>query len=165
MAETHSFDIACKLEAQEIQNAVNQTLKELETRYDLKDSDSKVSFVADKHLLNIESNQEFSVKSVLEILKQKLIKRGISPKALTEGDVKASLGGRAKMEITVQNGISKEKAKEIVAFIKNTKAKVQTQIQDDQLRVSSKSIDELQSVMKQVRDHEFGIVLMMINLR
>jgi uncharacterized protein YajQ (UPF0234 family) len=165
MADTYSFDIACKIEAHEVQNAVAQAEKELANRYDLKDSNSEIVFQADKHLLKLESVDEFTVRAVLDILKQKLMKREISPKALTEGEVKSSLGGRAKMEITLQNGVPKEKAKDIVKFIKDTKAKVQTQIQDDQLRVTSKSIDELQKVLKAVRAHDFGIVLMILNLR
>ncbi len=165
MADTYSFDIACKIEDHEVQNAVAQTEKELDNRYDLKNSKSEVVFQADKHLLKLESTDEFTVRAVLDILKQKLMKRGISPKALTEGDVKSSLGGRAKMEVTLQNGVPKEKAKDIVKFIKDTKDKVQTQIQDDQVRVSSKNIDELQKVMKQVRDHDFDILLMILNLR
>lgn len=165
MADTHSFDIACKLEHQEIQNAVSQTLKELETRYDLKASASEVEFFPDKHQIRLESSDEFKVKAVLEILKQRLGKRGISPKALTESEPKSSLGGRAKMEVTLQNGIPKDKAKDIIKCIKDTQLKVQPQIQEDQIRVTSKSIDALQAVMKQINEKDFGVFLMMTNLR
>lgn len=165
MADTHSFDIGSKIDYQELENAVNQTMKEVATRYDLKDANAELEFKPNDHKAYLSAADEFRVNSVFEIFKQKLIKRGISPKALTPGTVKSALGGTAKQEIAIQQGISKEKAKEIVKVIKESGAKVQTQIQDDQIRVIGKKIDDLQVVISLLKGKDFGIDVQFLNYR
>ena len=154
MASDHSFDIASKIEPQEIINGVHQAEKDLENRFDLKDSGSKIEYV-----------HEYKVKAVYEILQQKLIKRNISPKAFTLGPIKQALGGTAKQEITIQQGIPIEKAKEIVKEIKAAKLKVQAQIQGDQVRVSAKKIDDLQEVIKLVKELNLDFHVDYLNYR
>ncbi len=165
MADTYSFDIGSKIDHQEVDNAVNQTLKEVATRYDLKDANAELEFVASKPLFNLSASDEFKLKAVYEIFKQKLIKRNISTKALTPGTIKSAMGGTAKQEITLQQGITKEKAKEINKDIKDSSLKVQTQIQDDQIRVTAKKIDDLQSVIALLREKDYGIDMQFLNYR
>ncbi len=167
MADTYSFDIGSKIDFQEIDNAINQTNKEIMTRYDLKDSDSEIEVNEKESKLSINASDEFKLKGILEILKQKLTKRNISSKALTLGPIKtAGVGGsKAKIEIEIQNGIPKEKAKEIVKDIKATQFKVTTSIQEDQVRVSAKKIDDLQAIMAMLRDKDYGIFFQFLNYR
>ncbi len=164
-SDMHSFDIGSKIDYQEMDNAINQTNKEVETRYDLKDAESEIDFNKTDHKLNFQAKDEFKLKAVIEIFKQKLIKRQISPKALMPGEIKAALGGTAKQEIKLQQGIPKDKAKDIVKDIKDTGLKVQTQIQDDQIRVSSKKIDDLQAIMAALKDKDYGIHAQFLNYR
>jgi uncharacterized protein YajQ (UPF0234 family) len=161
----HSFDLASKIDAQEIDNAVNQALKEIATRYDLKDSSSTISFARNDSKLFLSSSDEYKLKAIYEILKQKMIKRTISIKALTEKEIEQALGGTVKQEIIIQQGISKERAKDIVKDIKSTKIKVQVQIQNDQIRVSSKKIDDLQAIIKFIKEKDYPLHLQFINLR
>lgn len=165
MASDHSFDIASKIEPQEIINGVHQAEKDLENRFDLKDSGSKIEYVQAQSKLLISSSDEYKVKAVYEILQQKLIKRNISPKAFTLGPIKQALGGTAKQEITIQQGIPIEKAKEIVKEIKAAKLKVQAQIQGDQVRVSAKKIDDLQEVIKLVKELNLDFHVDYLNYR
>lgn len=165
MADTYSFDIGSKIDYQEVDNAINQTNKEVETRYDLKDSESEIDFNRAEHKLNFQAKDDFKLKAVVEIFKQRMIKRGISPKALTGGEIKSSLGGKAKQEFKIQQGIPKENSKEIVKDIKDTGVKVQTQIQDDQIRVTSKKIDDLQAVMAVLKEKDYGFHAQFLNLR
>lgn len=165
MADTHSFDIGSKIDYQEMDNAINQTDKEVDTRYDLKDAESTIEFNRSEHKLNFQAKDEFKLKAVVEIFKQKLVKRGISIKALTGGDIKSALGGTAKQEFKIQQGIPKDKAKDIVKDIKDSGLKVQAQIQDDQIRVTSKKIDDLQAVMQVLKDKDYGIHAQFLNYR
>jgi uncharacterized protein YajQ (UPF0234 family) len=144
-----SFDIVSEIDPQEVKNAVAQALKEIQTRYDLKDSKSNIE-IGDKEL-TLTSVDEYKLKAVRDILESKLIKRGISIKALTYKDPEAALGGTVRQKVAMQSGIPIEKAREIVKIIKNSRLKVQAAIQGEQLRVSGKSKDDLQSVMSLLR--------------
>ncbi|MGE4169263.1 MAG: YajQ family cyclic di-GMP-binding protein [Candidatus Margulisiibacteriota bacterium] len=160
-----SFDIASKIDWQEIVNAVNQTERDIANRYDLKDSGATIEQKQADSKIFIEAPDDYKVNAIYELFVQKLIKRGISAKAVKAGEIKSALGGRAKMEITVQQGISKEKAKEITKDVKDSGLKVQTQIQDDQIRVSGKKIDDLQAVMKVLKAKDYDIHIDFINYR
>ncbi len=145
-----SFDIVSEIDQQEVKNAVAQALKEIQTRYDLKDSKSNIE-IGDKEL-TLTSVDEYKLKAVRDILESKLMKRGISIKALTYKDPEAALGGTVRQKVAMQSGIPIDKAREIVKIIKNGKIKVQAAIQGEQLRVSGKSRDDLQAVMTLLRD-------------
>ena len=161
----HSFDIASKIDHQEVTNAINQAIKEISQRYDLKDAGCDIEFKPADHLIIITAADDYKATAVGDILKQKMMKRGISLKALTFEDIKAALGGTVKQEVKLQDGITTEKAKEIVKVIKDSKLKVQAQIQSDQVRVSAKSIDDLQSVIQLVKEKDFGIHISFSNYR
>lgn len=164
MAGTYSFDIVSKPDLQEIDNAVNQTIKEISQRYDFKGVVAEVEFNG-KDEIKIHAQDEFKLKSILEILKAKMVKRGVSPKFLDEGKVEGATGGTVRETVKIKNGIAKEKAKEIVQEIKNTKLKVQAQIMDDIVRVSGKSKDDLQAVIQMLKGMDFGIELQFTNYR
>jgi cyclic-di-GMP-binding protein len=165
MADNHSFDIVSEVNLQELDNSINQAMKEISHRYDLKDSNTDISFNQKENAITIESEDDFKLKSVREILYQKCIKREISPKSFVEKDPSSISGTRSKQQIELQQGISKEKGKDIVKFIKTMNIKVQSQIQDDQVRVTSKKIDDLQIVMKNLKTKEFNLPLRFINFR
>lgn len=129
-----SFDIVSKVDMQEVDNAVNQTVKEITQRYDFKGSKSRVDL--EKESIKILADDDFRLKAIIDILQSKCIKRGISLKALQYGKAESASGGMVRQIITIQQGISKEKGKEINSIIKETKLKVQGQIQEDQVRVS-----------------------------
>ena len=159
-----SFDIVSEIDGQEIKNAVAQALKEIQTRYDLKDSKSDIQ-IGDKEL-TLTSVDDYKVKAVRDILESKLMKRGISIKALTYGEIDAALGGTVRQKVTLQSGIPIEKAREIVKLIKNTKLKVQAAIQGEQLRVTGKNRDDLQSVIALLRaDKSLDIDMQFTNYR
>jgi uncharacterized protein YajQ (UPF0234 family) len=159
-----SFDIVSEIDGQEIKNAVAQALKEIQTRYDLKDSKSDIQ-IGDKEL-TLTSVDDYKIKAVRDILESKLMKRGISIKALTYGEIDAALGGTVRQKVTLQSGIPIEKAREIVKLIKNTKLKVQAAIQGEQLRVTGKNRDDLQSVIAMLRaDKSLDIDMQFTNYR
>ncbi len=145
-----SFDIVSEIDQQEVKNAVAQALKEIQTRYDLKDSKSNIE-IGDKEF-TLTSVDDYKLKAVRDILESKLMKRGISIKALTYKEPEAALGGTARQKVTMQSGIPIEKSREIVKIIKNSKMKVQAAIQGEQLRVTGKSRDDLQAVMAMLRE-------------
>jgi len=124
MAEAHSFDIVCVVDLQEVDNAVNQAMKEISQRFDFKGSKSNIELNKDKGVVTVISDDELKIKSVIDILQSKLVKRGISLKALSYGKVEPAAGDTVRQVITLQQGIPQDKAKEIVKFIKNTKLKV-----------------------------------------
>ncbi len=165
MATENSFDIVSKIDLQEVKNAIEQALKEVGQRFDFKGSKSEIRLDETAKEIAVTSDDEYKLKSLIDILQTKLIKRGISPKALTFGKVEAGLGGTAKQKITLQQGIPSDKAKEIVKAVKETKLKVQTQIQGDQLRVTGKNRDDLQAVIKSLRETDFGIDMQFTNYR
>lgn len=145
-----SFDIVSEIDQQEVKNAVAQALKEIHTRYDLKDSKSNIE-IGDKEF-TLTSVDDYKLRAVRDILESKLMKRGISIKALTYKEPEAALGGTVRQKVAMQSGIPIEKSREIVKIIKNSKLKVQAAIQGEQLRVSGKSRDDLQAVMAMLRE-------------
>lgn len=165
MADEHSFDIVSKVDLQEVLNAVQQATKELAQRFDFKGSKSSIELNKDKHEITVISDDEHKLKTVLDILQTKLIKRAVSLKALQYGKIEQASGGTARQLITLQQGITVEKAKEIVKLIKETKMKVQAEIQKDQVRVKAKKIDDLQSAMKLLREKDLGIHIDFSNYR
>jgi uncharacterized protein YajQ (UPF0234 family) len=162
-AAENSFDIACKIDMQEVANAINQAKREIETRYDLKGSKNEIS--QDKSVITLISPDDMKLKAVVDILQSKLHRRGIDLKALTIGDPEPAAGGTLRQTITLQDGIPIEKAKEIVRLIKDSKIKVQASIQEKQVRVSGKNRDDLQAVIAMLKAREFGIALQFTNYR
>ncbi|ABQ24927.1 YajQ family cyclic di-GMP-binding protein [Geotalea uraniireducens] len=158
-----SFDIVSKVDMQEVDNAVNQTIKEIAQRYDFKGSKSEIT--QEKDTVKLLSEDDFRLKAIIDILQSKFIKRGISVKALQYGKVENASGGMVRQIITIQQGISKEKGKEINNVIKETKLKVQSQIQEDQLRVTGKNIDDLQEVIQLLKGKDLGVELQFVNFR
>lgn len=163
MAGTYSFDVVSKPDLQEIDNAVNQAIKEISQRYDFKGAIAEIEF--NKEEVKIHAQDEFKLNSIMEILKGKMVKRGVSPKFLDEGKVETATGGTVRQTVKIKDGISKEKAKDIVADIKNSKIKVQAQIMDDIVRVSGKNKDDLQAVIQVLRGKDYGIELQFTNYR
>ncbi len=165
MADNSSFDVVSTVDMQEVKNAVDQTLKELGQRFDFKGSKSELTLKGKEKILEVVSDDEYKLKAVLDILKAKWVKRNLSLKALDYGKVEQALGGTVRQHITIQSGIVDEKTKAIVKSIKEKKFKAQGQIQGDQVRVQSKSKDELQSVIAFLKQQDFGIDLQFINFR
>ncbi len=165
MADEHSFDITGKTDLQEALNAVQQAMKEIGQRFDFRGSKSSIELNKAGQEINIIADDEQKLKSVIDILQTKLIKRNVSLKALNYGKVDQSAGGTVKQIITLQQGIPVEKAKEIVKLIKDAKLKVQSEIQKDQVRVKAKKIDDLQSVIRLIKDRDFDIHLEFVNYR
>ena len=153
MAKDASFDIVSEFDKQELVNAIDQVKRELTTRFDLKDSNSDIELVEDK-AINITTNDEMKLKNIYDILQSKLVKRNLSLKILDPQKVENALGGNVKQEIKLKKGLTTELAKKIVAMIKDTKLKVQASIQGDSVRVTGKSRDDLQDVIKAVRSKE-----------
>ena len=162
MAE-NSFDIVCKVEMQEVTNALDQARREIETRYDLKGSKNELKL--EKNDITVLAADDMKLKAVVDILQSKLHKRGIPLKALEYGKVEDASGGTLKQKIAVQQGIPIEKAREIVRLVKDTKLKVQAAIQEDQVRVSGKNRDDLQKIITLLRDKDLGIALQFTNYR
>ncbi len=165
MAQQNSFDIVSEVNLQEVDNAVNQARKEIAQRYDFKGMNSSIEFDQKEKKLILRSRDEFHVKSAVDILQSKLIKRGVHLKALRFGSVEDAAGGNSRQIITLQIGIDKEQAKEITRLIKETKLKVQAQIMEDQIRVAGKNKDDLQAVMAMLRAHEFSFAMQFVNYR
>lgn len=167
MAKDSSFDVVSEIDLQELRNAVDQAKREISTRFDFKDTGSSIDLSQDGDdvSLVVRSNTEQKVKDVVRVLEEKLVKRKIALKALQRGNIEPAAGGTARQSISINQGISSEKAKEIVKFIKDTKVKAQASVQGDQVRVSSKSRDVLQDVIAQLKEHDFGIPLQFTNYR
>jgi uncharacterized protein YajQ (UPF0234 family) len=165
MADTSSFDIVSDVNMQEVDNAINQARKEIAQRYDFKGSKSAIDLNQKEKHLTVVSDDEFKLKSVIDVLQNKLIKRGVSIKALDYGTVEPAAGATVRQIIRLRVGIDKENARLIVKMIKDTKLKVQSQIMDDQVRVSGKNKDDLQSVMKMLRDAELSFAMQFTNYR
>lgn len=163
MAKDSSFDVVCEVNMQEVNNAVNQAVKEIQQRYDFKGSKSTIELNDDK--LNVLAEDDFRLKSVLDILRGKLVKRGVSLKSLDYGKEERAAGDMLRQVITLKQGISKEKAKEITKLIKESKIKVQAQYQNDQVRVSGKNKDDLQAVIALLKEKDLDIDLQFINYR
>lgn len=160
----NSFDIVSKVDLQEVSNAIQQALKEVHTRFDLKDSKSNITLEG-KEAIVISSVDDYKLKAVNDVLQQKLVKRGVPLRALSYGAVEPAASSSARQRITMQQGIPIEKAREIVKAIKDSKKKVQASIQADVVRVSGKDRDTLQEVMAMLRAHDFGIDMQFSNYR
>ena len=165
MADEHSFDIASKVDLQEVLNAVQQATKEISQRFDFKGSKSSIDLNKDKHEITLVSDDELKLKTVVDILQTKLVKRGVSLKALQYGKIDESAGNTVRQMVTLQQGIPVEKSKEIVKLIKDTKLKVQAEIQKDQVRVKAKKIDDLQALIALLKGKDLGIHIDFINYR
>lgn len=161
----NSFDVVSKIELPEVGNAIQQAIKEIQQRYDLKDSHSQIELLEKDNKILLHSQDEFKLKAVVEILEQKLVKRKVPLKGLTFGAVTPAAGSTVRQEISLQQGIPIEKAREIVRVIKDSKKKVQASIQGDFVRVSSKDRDTLQDVIQLLRGAEFGIDMQFTNYR
>ncbi len=161
----NSFDIVSKIDLNEVTNAINQSDKELLTRYDLKGSKSEIKLLEKEHKITLSSSDEFKLKAVNEIFQQKLVKRGVPLKGLTYSVIQEAAGSSVRQDISLQQGIPIEKAREIVKVIKDSKKKVQASIQGDLVRVSSKDRDTLQEVIALLRSHDFGIDTQITNYR
>ena len=164
MAAENSFDIVSKVDLQEVSNAIQNALKEIHTRFDLKDSKSDIQLEG-KEALVLSSADEYKLKAVTDILQSKLVKRGVPIKALSYGTVEPAAGSSVRQKITMQQGIPIEKAREIVKLIKDSKKKVQASIQSDTVRVSGKDRDALQEIIALLRGHDFGIDMQFTNYR
>jgi uncharacterized protein YajQ (UPF0234 family) len=162
-AAENSFDIACKVDMQEVANAINQAKREVETRYDLKGSKNEIA--QEQMDIVVHSADDMKLRAVVDILQSKLHRRGIDLKALTIKDPESAAGGTLRQRITLQDGIPIEKAKEIVQLIKGAKMKVQASIQEKQVRVSGKSRDDLQAAIALVKGRDLGIALQFTNYR
>ena len=160
----NTFDIVSKVDLQEVTNAIQQALKEIHTRFDLKDSKSNI-VLDGKDAIVLTSIDEFKLKAVNDVFQQKLVKRGVPLKALTYGPVETAAGSTVRQRITMQQGIPVEKARDIVKVIKNSKKKVQASIQGDLVRVSGKDRDALQEIIALLRSSDFGIDMQFTNYR
>ena len=163
MAAENSFDIACKVDMQEVTNALDQARREIDTRYDLKGTKNEVKL--EKTDITLTSPDEMKLKAVVDILQSKLHRRGVPLKALDYGAVEPAAGGTLRQKIGIQQGIPIEKAREIVWLIKDSKVRVQAAIQEDQVRVSGKNRDDLQKIIALVKERDFGIALQFTNYR
>ena len=164
MAAENSFDIVSKVDLQEVRNAIDQAMKEVRTRFDLKDSKSDIRLEGED-AIQLTSADEYKLQAVTEILRQKLVKRGVSLKALTFGTVEPAAGSTVRQKVSLQQGIAGEKAKEIVKIIKDSKKKVQASIQGDTVRVSGKDRDALQEIIALLRGRDLGIDMQFTNYR
>ena len=165
MADQNSFDVVSEVNMQEVKNALDQTAKELSQRFDFKGSKSRVTLEEEDKALVIVSDDDAKLKSVIDILQNKFVKRGISLKALDYGKVEAALAGTVRQRVAIRQGIASDKAKDISKAIRDGKYKVQVQIQGEQLRVSSKSRDDLQTVIAFLKAQDFEIPLQVTNYR
>ena len=163
MASEASFDVVSKVDMQEAKNAVEQALKEMGTRFDLKDSGSKIEW--EKEDLLLSSKDSHKLMAVMDILESKMIRRGIPLKNLDKKKVEEALGGTVRQRVVFKQGLTQEIAKEIVKEIKGSKIKVQPQVQGDTVRVSGKSRDDLQAVIALLTSKDFGIDLQFTNYR
>jgi cyclic-di-GMP-binding protein len=167
MAKESSFDVVSQIDLQEVRNAVDQAKREISQRFDFKDTGSTIELTHEgsSEAIQIRSNTEQKVKDCVKVLEEKLVKRRIPLKALQRGEIQPAGGGTARQTLTLNQGISTEKARDIVKFVKDTKSKAQASVQGDQVRVSSKSRDTLQDIMAGLKDKDFGIPLQFTNYR
>jgi uncharacterized protein YajQ (UPF0234 family) len=160
-----SFDIVSEVNLQELDNAVNQTTKEISQRYDFKGSKTSVEFRAKDKQLVIVAEDDYKLSAATDILQSKMVKRSLPLKNLKYETIEQATGGQVRQVITVQQGIDKEAGKKVIQVIKDTKLKVQAQIMDDQVRVTAKSIDDLQETMRMLRSSSVEVELQFTNMR
>jgi cyclic-di-GMP-binding protein len=163
MAAENSFDIVCKIDMQEVTNALDQARREIDTRYDLKGTKNEVTL--EKTDITLLAPDDMKLKAVTDILQSKLHKRGIPLKGLTYGTIEQATGGQLRQKIALQQGIPIDKAREIVRMIKDTKIRVQAAINEDKVRVTGKNRDDLQKIIAMLRDKDLGIALQFDNYR
>jgi len=166
MAKNATFDITSTVDLQEVDNAVNQARKEVSQRYDFKGATAEIDFDKAVGTLTLVADDDYRLKSLVDVLQTKLIKRGVPIRNLDYGAVEPASGGKVRQVVNLQQGISTEKGKEIIKEIKSGGfKKVQAQIQEDQVRVQSPSIDELQAVIRHLKTKDFGLELQFGNFR
>lgn len=165
MAKSCSFDIVSELDMNEVKNAVSQATMEIRQRFDFKNSKSEITLEEKESQLVVISDDDHKLKSVLDILQTKLVKRKVSLKALDYGKVEPATGGTVRQTIRLQQGISQDKGREIVKFLKSIGLKVQGQIMEDQVRVTGKNRDDLQAVIAELKAKDFGLELSFGNYR
>jgi cyclic-di-GMP-binding protein len=165
MADQFSFDVVSEVNMQEMRNVVDQATKEIKQRFDFKDSKTEITLKEKEKELVVVSDDEYKLNAVIDIIKTKCVKRGVSLKAFTYGTIEPALGGTVRQVAKIQSGIVSEKAKEITKAVKDSKLKVQAQIQGEQVRILSKSKDELQSAIAFLKGKDFGIDLQFTNYR
>ena len=164
MAQENSFDVVSKIDMQEARNAIDQAMKEIRQRFNLKDTHSEVNLEG-QDTIQLASSNEYKLEAVKDILCQKLVKRGVSLKNLTYGKIEPATGQSVRQKISLQQGIPVEKAKEIVRLVKDSKKKAQASIQGDTVRISSKDRDELQAIIALLRAKDLGLELQFTNYR
>ena len=165
MAQNHSFDIVSEIDLQEADNAVNQAIKEIHQRYDLKDSNTEIELNKKDKLISINTKDDYALKASIDILQTRFFRRGISVKALKIEEPQPAANGRLKSEIALQSGISGDNARTITKMIKDSKLKVTAQIQDEKIRVQAPKIDDLQAVIKLINDAELSFPTQFVNLK
>jgi uncharacterized protein YajQ (UPF0234 family) len=165
MAQQNTFDVVSKVDMAEVKNAVNQALKEIHQRYDFKGTNSDIGLDEKEHTMTLATASEFTLKSLNDVLQQKLVRRSVSLKALSYGKVEPAAKDSVRQTVTLQQGIPIEKAREIVKFIKETKLRVQASINGDFVRVAGKDRDTLQQVIAALKDEDFGIDMQFTNYR
>ena len=165
MAQQNTFDVVSKVDMAEVKNAVNQALKEIHQRYDFKGTNSDIGLDEKEHTMTLATASEFTLKSLNDVLQQKLVRRSVSLKALSYGKVEPAAKDSVRQTVTLQQGIPMEKAREIVKFIKETKLRVQASINGDFVRVAGKDRDTLQQVIAALKDEDFGIDMQFTNYR
>ncbi len=165
MADEHSFDIVSRVEMQEVLNAVQQAAKEIRQRFDFRDSQSSIDLNREKAEITLVSDDEYKLNSLTEILKNKLVKRSVSLKALSFGKREKAAGDTVRQVVSLQQGLSPERAKDIVKLVKDMKLKVHSEIQKDQVRVRGKKLDDLQSVIQMLKGKDFDFHIEFINYR
>lgn len=160
-----SFDIVNEIDAQEVDNAINNTLKEISTRYDFRGLNTEVTFHKNENRIHLVAAESMKMQAVKEMVIKNFIKRGISSKVLEFGEEEGTSQGHLKMDVQMKEGIDRETAKKIVKEIKDMKLKVQPQIQDDQVRVTGKKIDELQAIIAHLKSKDMGVPLQFTNMK
>jgi len=160
-----SFDVVCRVDGQEVQNAVNNASKEIVNRYDFRDTSTEVSWSPDESVITISSNSDGRVTAAWDVLQTHLVRRGVSLVGLEPSEIKPTGGGGSKQEIHLQQGIPRETAKKIVKDIKQTKLKVQGSIQGDDVRFTGKKRDDLQAVIAKIKTVDYGLPLSFVNFR
>ena len=165
MAEESSFDIVSKVDLQNLDNAVNNAMKEIKNRYDLKNTSSSIELNKGEQTITLMADADFQMDQIIQVLYQKMIKAGIDIKAIKSKGREKAAGDKVREVFTPINGIEQEVSKKIVKDIKDLKLKVQTTIQGDQLRISGKSRDDLQTVITSTRQKDYGIALQFVNYR
>ncbi len=163
MAGSNSFDVVSEVDMMEVSNAVQQAMKEIRQRFDFKGSVSDITL--DEETITLHSDDESRLKAVIDVFTTKLVKRGVSLKALQYGKIEPAAKGTVRQVVTIQKGIPTEKAKEIVKFIKGTGIRVQASIQENQVRVNGKNRDDLQAVIGSLKGQDFGLDLQFTNYR